>query len=110
MPPDKPTHSYVRTDATTSGSFAVDEVLNAALRERPLVSIVLPAYEEEAILRDHVLVLLEYLKTLLAIAGLQDAETTVFQIGGEARAHYFVIIDYQQRGTGFWHVGKRRQN
>src|SRR5471032_1700171 len=56
------------------------------------------------------LVLLEYLKTLLAIAGLQDAETTVFQIGGEARAHYFVIIDYQQRGTGFWHVGKRRQN
>src|SRR5690349_6040551 len=56
------------------------------------------------------LVLLEYLKTLLTIAGLQDAETTVFQIGGEARAHYFVIIDYQQRGTGFWHVGKRRQN
>jgi hypothetical protein len=54
--------------------------------------------------------LLEYLKTLLAVTGLQDAETTVFQIGREARAHYFVIIDYQQRGTGFWHVGKRRQN
>ena len=29
-----------------------------------LVSIVLPAYEEESVLRDHVLVLLEYLKTL----------------------------------------------
>jgi len=56
------------------------------------------------------LVLLEYLKTLLAIAGLQDAETTVFQVGREACAYYFVIIDYQQRGTGFWHVGKRRQN
>ena len=47
---------------------------------------------------------------LLAIAGLQDAEATVFQIGREARAHYFVVIDYQQRGTGFLHVGKRRQN
>lgn len=33
-------------------------------QERPLVSIVLPAYEEEAVLRDHVLVLLEYLKSL----------------------------------------------
>lgn len=56
------------------------------------------------------LVALEYLETLLAIAGLQDAEATVFQIGREARAHYFVVIDYQQRGTGFLHVGKRRQN
>ena len=56
MPPDKPTHSHVRADSTTSGTCAVDEVLNAGLRERPLVSIVLPAYEEEAILRDHVLV------------------------------------------------------
>ena len=64
MPPEKPTQSTVGADATTSGSFVVDEVLNAALRERPLVSIVLPAYDEEAILRDHVLVLLEYLKTL----------------------------------------------
>jgi glycosyltransferase involved in cell wall biosynthesis len=64
MSPDKPTHSHVRADTTTSGTFVVDEVMNAALRERPLVSIVLPAYEEEAILRDHVLVLLEYLKTL----------------------------------------------
>src|SRR6202008_4296068 len=35
------------------------------------------------------LVLLEYLKTLLTVTGLQDAETTVFQIGREARAHYF---------------------
>ncbi len=51
-------------DGTTTGSFAVDEVLNASQRDRPLVSIVLPAYEEESILRDHVLALLEYLKTL----------------------------------------------
>ncbi len=51
-------------DGTTTGSFAVDEVLNVSQRERPLVSIVLPAYGEEAILRDHVLALLEYLKTL----------------------------------------------
>lgn len=51
-------------DGTTTGSFAVDEVLNVSQRERPLVSIVLPAFEEEAILRDHVLILLEYLKTL----------------------------------------------
>ena len=51
-------------DGTTSGSFAVDEVLNPSQRNRPLVSIVLPAYEEAAILRDHVLVLLEYLKSL----------------------------------------------
>ncbi len=56
------------------------------------------------------LVALEHLETLLAITGLQDAEATVFQIGREARAHYFVVIDYQQRGTGFLHVGKRRQN
>ncbi|KWV86789.1 hypothetical protein PFLmoz3_03526 [Pseudomonas fluorescens] len=56
------------------------------------------------------LVALEYLKTLLAITGLQDAEATVFQVGREARAHYFVVIDNQQRGTGFLHVGKRRQN
>jgi glycosyltransferase involved in cell wall biosynthesis len=60
----KPPHAPVGTDATTSGTFAVDEVLNVAQRHRPLVSIVLPAYEEEAVLRDHVLVLLEYLKTL----------------------------------------------
>lgn len=51
-------------DGTTTGSFAVDEILNVSQRDRPLVSIVLPAYEEEAILRDHVLALLEYLKTL----------------------------------------------
>lgn len=51
-------------DSSTSGSFAVDEVLNANQRDRPLVSIVLPAYEEESVLREHVLVLLEYLKSL----------------------------------------------
>jgi glycosyltransferase involved in cell wall biosynthesis len=53
-------------DGTTSGSFAIDEVLAVGRRERPLVSIVLPAYGEAAILRDHVVVLLDYLKTLSA--------------------------------------------
>lgn len=63
--PAKPPHPpNADVDGTTTGTFVVDEVLNVAQRERPLVSIVLPAYEEEAILRDHVLVLLEYLKTL----------------------------------------------
>src|SRR5262245_4561987 len=65
MPPVKPPMLPTdEADGTTTGSFVVDEVLNVAQRDRPLVSIVLPAYEEEAVLRDHVLVLLEYLKTL----------------------------------------------
>ncbi len=65
MPPIKPPNApSPELDGTTTGSFVVDEVLNVARRERPLVSIVLPAYEEEAVLRDHTLVLLEYLKTL----------------------------------------------
>ncbi len=65
MPPAKPPIPPSNgVDGTTTGTFAVDEVLNAAQRERPLVSIVLPAYEEEAVLRDHTLILLEYLKTL----------------------------------------------
>ena len=51
-------------DGTTTGTFVVDEVLYAARRQRPLVSIVLPAYGEAAILHDHVVELLEYLKTL----------------------------------------------
>jgi len=51
-------------DGTTSGSFAVDEIRYAQERERPLASIVLPAYDEAAILRDHVVLLLEYLKSL----------------------------------------------
>jgi hypothetical protein len=55
------------------------------------------------------LFLLEDLETLLAVACLQDAEAAVFQVGGEARTHYIVIIDYQQRCTVFLHVGKRRQ-
>jgi glycosyltransferase involved in cell wall biosynthesis len=42
----------------------VDEAMRPAPPDRPLVSIVLPAYDEEAVLRDHVLVLLEYLNTL----------------------------------------------
>lgn len=33
-------------------------------RDRPLVSIVLPAYDEASILREHVIILLNYLKTL----------------------------------------------
>jgi glycosyltransferase involved in cell wall biosynthesis len=51
-------------DSTTSGTFAVDEVMNAGKSGRPLVSIVLPAYEEASILREHVIDLLDYLKTL----------------------------------------------
>ena len=51
-------------DGTITGTFVVDEVMSAAGRERPLVSIVLPAFDEAAILRDHVVVLLDYLKTL----------------------------------------------
>jgi len=65
MPPSNPpSPPSSEVDGTTTGSFAVDEVLNVAQRERPLVSIVLPAFQEEAVLRDHVLVLLDYLKTL----------------------------------------------
>ncbi|MNY41721.1 hypothetical protein D3C86_1765580 [compost metagenome] len=52
---------------------------------------------------------LEYFETLQAIGRLQNAEATVFKVGRKACAHYIVIIDYQQRGTGFVHVGKRRQ-
>ena len=51
-------------DGTITGTFAVDEVMRAASRERPLVSIVLPAFDEAAILREHVVALLDYLKTL----------------------------------------------
>ena len=65
MPPFKPQDpTTAAQDGSITGTFTVDEVLNVAQRERPLVSIVLPAYEEEAVLRDHVLVLLDYLKTL----------------------------------------------
>ena len=68
------------------------------------------AHLRHAQIADHEvgLVALEYLETLLTIAGLQYAEAAVFQIGREARAHYFVVIDYQQRGTGFVH-GVSRQ-
>ncbi|HEX9706184.1 MAG TPA: glycosyltransferase family 2 protein [Steroidobacteraceae bacterium] len=51
-------------DTSASGAFLRDEVMNAELPERPLVSIVLPAFDEAAILRDHVIVLIEYLRTL----------------------------------------------
>jgi hypothetical protein len=51
-------------DTSTSGSDTVDDVLSPPGERRPLVSIVLPAYNEAAILRDHVLLLLAYLKTL----------------------------------------------
>jgi glycosyltransferase involved in cell wall biosynthesis len=53
-----------RADGTTTGSFAVDETLYMRESDRPLVSIVLPAYDEAAILRDHTVLLLEYLKSL----------------------------------------------
>ncbi|MGH8595348.1 MAG: glycosyltransferase family 2 protein, partial [Gammaproteobacteria bacterium] len=51
-------------DSSTSGTFLTDEVLRAEKSDRPLVSIVLPAFDEAAILREHVIVLLEYLRTL----------------------------------------------
>jgi glycosyltransferase involved in cell wall biosynthesis len=62
-PPSRPPERG-EVDGTTTGSFVADEVMNVAARNRPLVSIVLPAYEEAAILRDHVVILLDYLKTL----------------------------------------------
>jgi glycosyltransferase involved in cell wall biosynthesis len=52
------------SDGTITGTFAADEILGASRPERPLVSIVLPAYEEASILREHVRILLDYLKTL----------------------------------------------
>jgi glycosyltransferase involved in cell wall biosynthesis len=60
-PPDPP---QAAGDTSTSGSFAVNEVLGRSAVERPLVSIVLPAYNEAAILHDHVHLLLDYLGTL----------------------------------------------
>jgi glycosyltransferase involved in cell wall biosynthesis len=61
-PPGIPPRAAV--DTTTTGSFVVDEVMETARHARPLVSIVLPAFNEAAILRDHVLELLGYLETL----------------------------------------------
>lgn len=61
-PPSNPTPPSI--DTTTTGSFVVDEVMGTSGNERPLVSIVLPAYNEAAILRDHVTVLLDYLHSL----------------------------------------------
>lgn len=61
-PPADPTRAA--SDTTTSGNFAVDENLISARQGRPLVSIVLPAFNEAAILRDHVLELLGYLESL----------------------------------------------
>ncbi len=62
-PPDSPSSKSV--DGTITGTFVVDEVLSVSRRERPLVSIVLPAFNEASVLRDHVLILLKYLKTLI---------------------------------------------
>jgi hypothetical protein len=69
------------------------------------------AHLRHAQIADHEvgLVFFEDLKALLAIAGLEDAEATVFQIGGEAGTDHIVVIDYQQRCTGFLHVGERRR-
>src|SRR5688572_27397053 len=61
-PPPDPTRPAF--DTTTSGSFAVDEVLKSVRQAPPLGSIVLPAFNEAAILRDHVLELLGYLESL----------------------------------------------
>jgi glycosyltransferase involved in cell wall biosynthesis len=61
-PPPDPARAV--PDMTTTGSFVVDEIMKSARQGRPLVSIVLPAYNEAAILRDHVLELLGYLETL----------------------------------------------
>ena len=61
-PPDPPSSKSV--DGTITGTFVVDEVLNISRRERPLVSLVLPAFNEASVLRDHVLILLNYLNTL----------------------------------------------
>ena len=62
-PPGPPPRGEI--DGTITGTFVVDEVLNVSRRERPLVSLVLPAYNEASILRDHVLILLNYLMTLI---------------------------------------------
>jgi hypothetical protein len=59
---DTPTRPASVTPAY--GTSAIDELPGPPGETRPLVSIVLPAYEEAAILRDHVLVLLAYLQTL----------------------------------------------
>src|SRR5262245_59371209 len=67
MPTSDPPHmdpSRAAADTSTSGSFALNEILGGYNQDRPLVSIVLPAYNEAAILCDHVHVLLDYLKTL----------------------------------------------
>ena len=56
--------SIDRGDTSVTGTFLRDEVMSAELPERPLVSLVLPAFDEAAILRDHVVVVLEYLRTL----------------------------------------------
>jgi glycosyltransferase involved in cell wall biosynthesis len=62
--PPSPDPPRAAADTSTSGSFALAELVGAPTQDRPLVSIVLPAYNEAAILRDHVQVLLDYLKTL----------------------------------------------
>ena len=68
MQTGKPPGDPVSTDSdkfTTTGTFVVDEVMNRHKRERPLVSLVLPAFNEALVLRDHIQILLNYLKTLI---------------------------------------------
>lgn len=62
LPPDPP--SIAGGASSITGTFLADEVLRSQKADRPLVSIILPAYNEAAILREHVFVLLEYLQTL----------------------------------------------
>jgi glycosyltransferase involved in cell wall biosynthesis len=61
-PPFRPANHG--SDGTTTGTFVVDEIMGTTRRDRPLVSIVLPAFDEASILREHVVILLGYLKTL----------------------------------------------
>jgi len=67
MPSNKPPNpdpSRAVADTSMSGRFAISEILGTSAHERPLVSIVLPAFNEAAILSDHVHVLIDYLGTL----------------------------------------------
>jgi len=63
-PPKVESPSSPEDKTTTTGTFAVDEIMRAEVLDRPLASIVLPAFNEASILRDHTVALLEYLKTL----------------------------------------------
>ena len=50
----------------------------------------------------------KYFKALQSIAGLQNVETAVFELGCEARTHDLVVVNDQQRGTGTVHWVSRQ--